>query len=165
MAQVTVLDAGRMLAIEAASIVSGSVDASGQVTFTTHDGTEVDGGNIMPTVPDATESTKGVVTLASVSEATTGTDTIKAVTSAGVEANVTAAVNALTKSDVGLSNVDNTADIAKPVSTPQQTALNTKANSYNYSGSTYAAANAGIYVGPVDPGSVLDGSIWYQTAS
>jgi predicted flap endonuclease-1-like 5' DNA nuclease len=35
----------------------------------------------------------------------------------------------LTKSDVGLTNVDNTADTAKPVSTAQQTALNLKANS------------------------------------
>ena len=34
----------------------------------------------------------------------------------------------LTKSDVGLSLVDNTADSAKPVSTAQQTALNLKAN-------------------------------------
>lgn len=34
----------------------------------------------------------------------------------------------LTKSDVGLSNVDNTADTAKPVSTAQQTALDLKAN-------------------------------------
>jgi hypothetical protein len=34
----------------------------------------------------------------------------------------------LTKSDVGLGNVDNTSDAAKPVSTAQQTALNSKAN-------------------------------------
>ena len=34
----------------------------------------------------------------------------------------------LTKSDVGLANVDNTSDSAKPVSTAQQTALNLKAN-------------------------------------
>ena len=34
----------------------------------------------------------------------------------------------LAKSDVGLANVDNTADSAKPVSTAQQTALNLKAN-------------------------------------
>lgn len=33
----------------------------------------------------------------------------------------------LTKSDVGLSNVDNTSDVNKPVSTAQQTALNAKA--------------------------------------
>lgn len=35
----------------------------------------------------------------------------------------------LTKTDVGLANVDNTADTAKPVSTAQQTALNAKENS------------------------------------
>lgn len=35
----------------------------------------------------------------------------------------------LTKSDVGLANVDNTSDLGKPVSTAQQTALNLKANS------------------------------------
>jgi hypothetical protein len=34
----------------------------------------------------------------------------------------------LSKSDVGLANVDNTADTAKPVSTAQQTALNLKAD-------------------------------------
>lgn len=35
---------------------------------------------------------------------------------------------AYTKADVGLGNVDNTSDLNKPISTPQQTALNTKAN-------------------------------------
>lgn len=39
-----------------------------------------------------------------------------------------AGVTGLTKAHVGLSNVDNTADSAKPVSTAQQTALNGKAN-------------------------------------
>ena len=34
----------------------------------------------------------------------------------------------LTKSDIGLTNVDNTSDSAKPISTLQQTALDTKAN-------------------------------------
>lgn len=36
--------------------------------------------------------------------------------------------HSVTKTQVGLSNVDNTADTAKPVSTAQQTALNLKAN-------------------------------------
>lgn len=35
----------------------------------------------------------------------------------------------LTKSDIGLSNVDNTSDLSKPISTATQTALNNKANS------------------------------------
>lgn len=34
----------------------------------------------------------------------------------------------LTKSDVGLGNVDNTADNIKPISAPQQAALNAKAS-------------------------------------
>jgi hypothetical protein len=37
--------------------------------------------------------------------------------------------NGLTKSNVGLSNVDNTSDASKPISTATQTALNGKANS------------------------------------
>lgn len=49
------------------------------------------------------------------------TDAVASV--AGRTGNVT-----LTKTDVGLSNVDNTADSAKPISTAQQTALNLKAN-------------------------------------
>lgn len=40
----------------------------------------------------------------------------------------TGTVSGVTKTHVGLANVDNTADTAKPVSTAQQTALNAKAN-------------------------------------
>jgi hypothetical protein len=42
----------------------------------------------------------------------------------------------LTKTDVGLSNVDNTSDASKPVSTAQQTALNAKENSLPAGGTT-----------------------------
>lgn len=41
---------------------------------------------------------------------------------------VTVAVTGLTKSSVGLGNVDNTSDVNKPVSTATQTALNGKVN-------------------------------------
>lgn len=37
-------------------------------------------------------------------------------------------IGSLTKSSIGLGNVDNTSDLNKPVSTAQQTALNAKAN-------------------------------------
>lgn len=46
MATVTGLTAARMLEIEAASVVDGSVDAAGNLTFTTHDGTPIDAGNV-----------------------------------------------------------------------------------------------------------------------
>jgi citrate lyase gamma subunit len=53
-----------------------------------------------------------------------------AITAAGTAADtkISTAVAALTKSSVGLANVDNTADADKPVSTATQTALNLKAN-------------------------------------
>lgn len=50
----------------------------------------------------------------------------------------------LVKGDVGLGNVDNTADTAKPVSTAQQTALNAKANtSHTHAASDVSAAAFG----------------------
>lgn len=64
--------------------------------------------------------------------------------------------HSVTKAQVGLGNVDNTADTAKPVSTAQQTALNLKANSASptftgtVSGITAAmvgAQPAGTYAG------------------
>lgn len=49
--------------------------------------------------------------------------------------------HSVTKSQVGLGNVDNTSDAAKPVSTAQQAALNLKANS----ASLAAVATSGAY--------------------
>ena len=40
----------------------------------------------------------------------------------------TGTVGALSKASVNLANVDNTSDVAKPISTATQTALNLKAN-------------------------------------
>ena len=59
----------------------------------------------------------------------------------------TGTVSGITKSMVDLSNVDNTSDINKPISTAQQTALNLKANiaSPSFTGSAQIAQ--GLYVG------------------
>jgi hypothetical protein len=64
----------------------------------------------------------------------------KEVTAAGQVVSVAGKTGAVTlvKGDVGLGNVDNTADSAKPVSTAQQTALNAKEN-------TIAAGTTGQY--------------------
>jgi len=53
---------------------------------------------------------------------------------------VTTTATGISKSMVGLGNVDNTADTAKPVSTAQQTALDLKAN---LSGATFTGAVSG----------------------
>lgn len=50
----------------------------------------------------------------------------------------------LVKGDVGLGNVDNTADTAKPVSTAQQTALNAKADKVSTADFEITAATAGV---------------------
>jgi len=57
--------------------------------------------------------------------AAAGTSTTQLATTAFAKTEVTNAVAALTKSSVGLANVDNTADTAKPVSTAQATAIAT----------------------------------------
>jgi hypothetical protein len=64
----------------------------------------------------------------------TGTTITDLYNSIALKANInsptfTGTVSGITKAMVGLSNVDNTTDIGKPVSTAQQTALNLKANS------------------------------------
>jgi len=61
---------------------------------------------------------------------TVATAKSEAIAAAGTAADtkVSTAVAALTKSSVGLANVDNTSDANKPVSTATQTALNLKAN-------------------------------------
>ena len=59
----------------------------------------------------------------------------------------------LVKSDVGLGNVDNTADASKPVSTAQQTALDLKAN---LAGPTFTGTVSGITKAMVGLGNVDD---------
>jgi len=85
MAVVTGLTATRMLAIEAASVVSGTVDnETGHLLLTTHDGTVIDAGYVLGTVVDATDTLKGIVELATPTEVATGTDTTRAITPAGL---------------------------------------------------------------------------------
>lgn len=79
----------------------------------------------------ATTSVHGIADTSVLATATTVANAkSEAITAAGTAADtkVSTAVAALTKSSVGLANVDNTADTAKPVSTAQQTALNAKLN-------------------------------------
>lgn len=63
----------------------------------------------------------------------------------------TGTVSGVTKAMVGLSNVDNTLDTAKPVSTAQQTALNLKAN---LASPTFTGTVGGITKGMVGLGNV-----------
>lgn len=92
---------------------------------------------------EVTKDTNTTYSAGSQAELTTGTvttvrvwspkilkDSILAISPAPPVTSVAGKTGAVTlaKGDVGLGNVDNTADSAKPVSTPQQNALNLKAN-------------------------------------
>lgn len=56
----------------------------------------------------------------------------------------------LTKSDVGLSNVDNTSDLNKPISTATQTALNAKQDSLGFTPENVANKSTDIALGTSD---------------
>ena len=64
----------------------------------------------------------------------------------------------LTKSDVELSNADNTSDVNKPISTAQQTALNLKANLANptFTGTVTAPTFSGALTGTATTANALN---------
>lgn len=89
-----------------------------------------DGTEYVPVIQDGATKRMAVATIADASTRPTDSEIQTAV----VE---TFGAGAISKGDIGLGNVDNTADTDKPVSTAQQTALNAKA------GLTALAAQAG----------------------
>lgn len=95
MATITGLTADRMLAIEAATVISGVIDGSGHLILTQHDGTEIDAGNIATAIPAASTAASGIVELATGTETAALTDTIRAVTPAGLASALKATVIAL----------------------------------------------------------------------
>lgn len=84
MATVTGLTADRMLDIEAASIVNGYINGSGHLILVQHDGTEIDAGDALLAVPDATTTQTGKVELATTTETNAGVDSVRAVTPASL---------------------------------------------------------------------------------
>lgn len=133
-------------AITVAKIATGSAPANDQVLA--YDGTGLAWTTVSGsgTVPDATSSTKGIVQLTGDLGGTAASPTVPGL--AGKEPTLAAGTTGqyfrgdkswqtLNKAAVGLSDVDNTSDAAKPVSTATQTALNAKANTSH----THAAAD------------------------
>lgn len=85
MATVTGLTKERMEAIEDASVVSGEI-VGGHLILTTFGGDDIDAGEVLGSVPDASTTVKGIVELATDAEAVAGTDTVRAVTPAAMQA-------------------------------------------------------------------------------
>ena len=85
MGTVTSLTKARMEAIEDASVVSGEIVA-GHLILTTFGGDDIDAGEVLASVPDASTTVKGIVELATSAEAVTGTDAVRAVTPEAMKA-------------------------------------------------------------------------------
>lgn len=88
MATVQGMTLDRLLALEADTVIGGHIDGAGDLILEQHDGSTINAGSAIPAVPDATETVKGKVELATTAEATAGTDTVRAVTPAGLAAAV-----------------------------------------------------------------------------
>lgn len=88
MATVTGLTATRMEAIEAASVVDGYINGSGDLILVQHDGTEIDAGSALVAVPNASTTVAGIVELATNTEVNAGTDTTRVITPSGLAAAV-----------------------------------------------------------------------------
>lgn len=86
MATVQSMNLARLLALEADTVIGGHIDGAGDLILEQHDGSTINAGSAIPVVPDATETVKGKVELATTAEVVTGTDTSRAVTAAGVAA-------------------------------------------------------------------------------
>jgi hypothetical protein len=123
----------------------------------------------------ATDTAKGIVELATTAEATTGTDTTRAVTPAGLKtvADTKQAADSDLTAIAALSPAND--DVIQRKSgvwtnrTMAQLATDLSAtgefpNIQLYSGSYADADGAHIYVGTADPGSVANGSVWFDTA-
>lgn len=86
MATVQSMNLARLLALEADTVIGGHIDGSGHLILEQHDETEIDAGAVLGSVPDASETVKGIVELATTAEAITGTDAVRAVTPDGLSA-------------------------------------------------------------------------------
>ena len=103
-----------------ASSISGAIDTAAAYT-----------SNAVSTHNSDTTNVHGIANTAVLAtQSDVATAKSEAITDAGnaADSKVSTAVAALTKSSVGLGNVDNTSDTDKPVSTATQTALDLKSN-------------------------------------
>lgn len=157
-----------------ASVVGATI-VEGHLILELRNGTSVDAGEILDGVPDASETVKGVVELASDAEALAGTSSAVAVTPLGLKgvADTKQAADSDLTTFAGLTKTnDNVLQVKSGAWTGRtmaQLATDLAATGelpdvLLHNGTSYVDADTmKIYIGPTDPGSVPNGSIWYDT--
>ncbi len=131
--------------------VENDLNGTGNIILNAHQNIELNGGiegtAISTSIPVLASSvdTKIPSEKAVRTELNKKQDTLTAGTNISISNNKIS-VSGLTKSSVGLGNVDNTSDKNKPISTATQTALDAKQNALNY----YSENNTSAWIGGVD---------------
>ena len=141
------------LMAKSGSTMTGTLTLSGAPTFDLQASTKKYVDDTKDTHAAVTTSVHGIADTAELAtKSYADTAEADAITAAGTAADtkISTAVAALTKSSVGLANVDNTADADKPVSTATQTALDGKAS---LSGATFTGSVE------IDQNLVVDGDL------
>lgn len=141
------------LMTKSGSTMTGTLTLSGAPTFDLQASTKKYVDDTKDTHAAVTTSVHGIADTAELAtKSYADTAEADAITAAGTAADtkISTAVAALTKSSVGLANVDDTADADKPVSTATQTALDGKAS---LSGATFTGSVE------IDQNLVVDGDL------
>jgi hypothetical protein len=141
------------LMLKSGSSMTGDLTLNGAPTFDLQASTKKYVDDTKNTHAAVTTSVHGIADTAELAtKSYADTAEADAITAAGTAADtkISTAVAALTKSSVGLANVDDTADADKPVSTATQTALDGKAS---LSGATFTGSVE------IDQNLVVDGDL------
>ena len=115
-------------AAQAAAITAAGTDATTKVEAEAALRVSGDAASVSTAAADATtkaNAAQAAAISAAAADATTKANAAQAAASSAADTKVSSAIAALTKSSVGLANVDNTADASKPVSAAQATAIAT----------------------------------------
>lgn len=187
MATVTSYDQAKIDELIAASVVTGAIDSSGNLTLTTKGGTVIPVGIVLESVPFASETQSGTIQIATAADITAGTDDTKAVSPshlAAVVNPINTAVAGKQAADADLTAIANLSPAANDVlqylsgAWKNQTLAQIGASldtakiflrMVTYNGSAYVTSSVSRqYIGATDPatlGTVTDGSVWFDTAT
>ena len=115
-------------AAQAAAITAAGTDATTKVEVEAALRVSGDAASVSTAAADATakaNAAQAAAISAAATDATTKANAAQVAASSAADTKISTAVAALTKSSVGLANVDNTSDASKPVSTAQASAIAT----------------------------------------